>query len=143
MQGLVFYGFAIAAVALYALQPIMAKKLQLSIPPFAFIAITMLVLAILALCASLIFEKQFKITQLQSSHVILLVAFGVVNLFSFWFFLKAISGIPTAHYQIIGGTLAPILTALFAFAFIGEGITARFFLAIPLAAAALYIAIFK
>ena len=142
MQSYIFYGLAFAAVTLYSVQPIIAKKAQLTIPTFAFMAITMAILALLSLCASLFFERGFQLSQLTSSQITLLLLFGVVNFFSFTLFLKALSGIPAAHYQIIGGVSAPILTALFAYAFIGEQLATRFFLAIPLAFMTLVVALF-
>lgn len=142
MQSYLFYGLAFAAVTLYAVQPIIAKKAQLTIPTFAFMAITMAILALLSLGASLVLERGFQVAQLTSSQITLLILFGIVNFFSFTLFLKALSGIPAAHYQIIGGVSAPILTALFAYVFIGEQIAARFFLAIPLAFVTLAVALF-
>ena len=143
MQNITFYGFAVLAVLFYAVQPVIAKKAQLDIPPFAFIAITMAVLALLALIASVIFERPFSFGNLRGAQIAQLLLFGVVNLFSFWMFLKAISGIPTSHYQIIGGVLAPIFTALVAYVFIDEALTLRFFLAIPIALIALYVALVR
>lgn len=143
MQSLTFYGFAAAAVFLYAIQPILAKKAQGSIPPFAFIAITMAVLALLALGASMLFERQFDVRQMQMSSIRLVLLFGFVNFLSFSLFLKAISGIPAAHYQIIGGVLAPILSAAFAYIFLGETVATGFFVAVPLAFLTLYLALHK
>lgn len=143
MQNFAFYGIAVAAVILYSVQPVLAKKIQFVVPPFAFMAMTMAVLAVLAFIASLIFERQFRLGQVQPTYVALVVLFGVVNFFSFWLFLKALSGIPAAHYQIIGGVLAPILGALFAAAIIGEAISVRFLIAIPFAFVTLYIALLR
>lgn len=142
MQHFVFYGFAALAVSLYAILPIIAKKLEVSMPPFAFIAITMAVLSSLALCVSLAIERPYNFAHLSATHFLLLFLFGAVNLVSFTLFLKAITGIPVAHYQLIGG-LGPIVAAGLAFVFLGQQVGMRFFLAIPFILVGLYIALVK
>lgn len=42
-----YYFVGLAAVTCYAALPVIAKKLQIDIPPFTFIAATMLILAVL------------------------------------------------------------------------------------------------
>ena len=140
---MIFYFFAAAATALYAIQPIIAKKVQVVVPPFAFIAMTMFILASLALCASFLFERQFRVGSVPQSYFALILVFGVVNFLGFWLFLKAISGIPAPHYQIIGGVLAPILSSLFAYVLLGEAVGPYFFLAMPLAFVTLYLALLR
>src|SRR3990167_1926735 len=61
MQSFLFYGLALVAVACYAALPVIAKKVGLAVPPFGFIAMTMAVLSIAALCASLVFERSFNV----------------------------------------------------------------------------------
>lgn len=142
MSPIAFYGFAVAAVCTYAFLPVIAKKMQVDIPPFSFIAITMTVLAACALLAALVFERSFKVAELNSSHIAWLVLFGFVNFIGFAIYLKALTGLPVAHYQVIGA-ISPIVAGTFAFFFLGEQLTARLFFAVPLVALGLYIALAK
>ncbi len=143
MQTIVFYGIGFAAVAFYAVLPAIAKKLEVSIPPFAFIAITMMLLGALALVLSLLFEKQFHFANLGRYELSWLFIFSFINLIGFALFLKAIMSIPVAHYQLIYGALPPLIGAFFAYIWFGEQMTLRFFIAIPFVLAGLAIALLK
>ena len=142
MQNLAFYGIALVAVSLYAVLPVIAKKMQLSVPPFAFIAITTLLLASFALLASLTTERSFKISEMTLPQFGFLLLFGFVNFLAFWLYLKALSGMPVAHYQLMG-SIGPIVAAMLAFAFLGEVVSLRFFLAIPIILVGFYIALVR
>ena len=142
MQGFLLYGVAVAAISFYAILPVIAKKIGLAVPPLGFIAITMAILSVLALCASLVFERSFNINSLKLSQFILLLLFGIVNLAGFLLYLKAINGIPVAHYQLVG-ILGPIITAGLAFLFLGEQIGIRFFIAIPIFLLGIYVAFMR
>ncbi|MBI5456443.1 EamA family transporter [Candidatus Kaiserbacteria bacterium] len=141
MQSFLFYGIAIAAVCSYALLHVLAKKAQLSVPPFTFMATTMFVLAALAFVASLLYEKPFQMESWKNSDIVLVVAFGAVNFVAFALYLKAISGIPLSHYQLIVAALGPVAAAALAYIFLSEYVSVRFFIAIPIILAGLYLAI--
>lgn len=140
MSSYLFYGIAALAISCYAVLPVISKKMQISLPPFTFIAITMAILALFAFFASLIYERSFHIQSLRPSQMALLLLFGAVNFVGFVLFLKAISGIPVSHYQLIG-IIGPVVTAFLALVFLGEAVNARFFLALPIILLGLYIAI--
>ena len=143
MQWLFFYGIAALAVVNYAILGIIAKKVEAEIPPFAFIAITMAILTVLAFFASFLFEKSFNIGNIVTSQVVLLLLFAFVNLASFFFFLKAITGIPVPHYQLMAVLVGPIASAVLAYLFLGQEVGARFFVALPIIFAGLYMALMK
>ena len=143
MQGLFFYGIAALAVVNYAILGIISKKVEAEIPPFAFIAITMTLLAVIAFVASFLFEKSFNVGNITFSQIALFLLFAVVNLASFAFFLKAITGIPVPHYALIAVLVGPIASAVLAYIFLGQEVGARFFIALPIIFAGLYMALMK
>ena len=143
MQSFLFYGLALVAVACYAALPVIAKKVGLAVPPFGFIAMTMAVLSIAALCASLVFERSFNVGNLNLSQGALLLLFALVNFAAFFLYLKAINEIPVAHYQLLIGALGPIVTTGLAFLFLGEQVGVRFFVALPVIFLGLYIAFMR
>ena len=143
MQGtLLYYGIAVLALLSYAAMAILAKKAEGAIPPFTFIAGTMFVLAFLAIGSSFIFEGTSAWRNLASRDIVLMVAFGAINLIGFALFLKAITGMPIAHYQLLG-ILTPVVVAAIAFFIFGERVTVRFFLAVPVILFGLYLALVK
>ncbi|MDO8482110.1 MAG: DMT family transporter [bacterium] len=142
MQSIAFYGIAVLAVFCYAFLSVVAKKMQVSIPPFAFIAITMMILMLLALSSSLVFERSFIITDLKMSQLAWLLLFGIINFAGFVLYLKALSGMPVGHYQVIS-ILTPVIGSGLAFAFLGEVVSARFFIAIPVIFIGLLLALIK
>lgn len=101
MQNIWFYAVGFIAICCYALLVVISKKVQNSIPPFAFIALTMFVLMSLALIATAMFERSFSIGSLDRTTLLWILLFGIVNLAGFALYLTAISGIPVAHYQLI------------------------------------------
>ena len=120
MQGFLVYGVALLAVICYGILHMLAKKMQLSVAPFTFIALTMGTLAILALCASLLYEKRALFDTLKTPQVGILFIYGLINFAGFVLYLKAISIMPIAHYQLIVAGLGPLIAAALGFVFLGK-----------------------
>ncbi len=143
MPQIAFYGIALVAVVLYAVLAIIAKKVEGVVPPFTFIAITMIVLALLATCVAFIYEGTASLKSIGREQWMFMIAFGVINLIGFALFLKAITGMPVAHYQLLYSAVTPVLVALLAAVFVNERVGTMFFLAIPIIFAGLYIALVR
>lgn len=143
MQSFWFYGLSIVAISAYAILPVLSKKMQLSVPPFTFIALTMTVLALLSAVAAFIFERSFQLSELRISHFSLLFLFGAINFVAFFIYLKALSGMPAGHYQLVAAVVSPLVVAFLAFFILSETVTIRFLITIPFLFAGLYIALAK
>jgi drug/metabolite transporter (DMT)-like permease len=143
MAALLPYGIAFLAVTGYAALTVLARKAMLSsTPPFAFIAITMAVLCVLATAASLGFEKKFSLTELRWAEWRWFLLFGMVNFAAFTFFLMAMKTLPSAHYQLLFA-ITPVITAALAFLMLGETVQPKFFIGLALVGAGLYVALMK
>lgn len=133
---------AFLAVTCLAVLPVLAKKLQLDVPPFAFIAITMAGLCVFASIASFCVEKEFSVLAMNTKIWMGLILFSAVNFVGFAIYLFAIRKIPVAHYQLIG-LATPIVGAVFAFWLLGEKFKPQYLIGLVFIAAGLFIALSK
>jgi len=131
---------SLLAVSCYATLPVIAKKINVDIPSFAFIAITMALLSGLSLLASLFYERTFKFWEISASGWLWLGLFSFINFCGFALFLWAISKIPIAEYQLIF-LLTPIISGCLAFLILGEAFHIRYLIALAFISAGLFIAL--
>ena len=136
------YFAAFAAITGYAALIVIAKKVQLDIPSFSFIAITMALLTLFSAIVAFIYEKDFSITNLSQANWIWLISFSLINLVAFSLLLFAISKIPVVEYQIIA-VITPIIGGSLGYLILSEALTARYFIGLIFIAIGLYISLKK
>jgi len=136
------YLLGLGAVLSYALLPILAKKINLDVPPLTFIAITMALLTGLSAIAAKLFEKEFFITSISTVNWLWLTAFAMINLIAFSLMLSTLTKMPVIEYQIMG-VLIPVIGGLFAYFILAETLTARYFIGLIVMSVGLYIALKK
>lgn len=134
------YGFAALAVIAYSVLAVLAKKGAVSLPPFHFIGLSMLVMALAALAVGRIAEPQVSPKDLPLSQIALLAMFALVNLAGFVFYLKALQTIPASHYQLIYG-VTPVTVAVLAYVLLGEPLFWRYVPATLLICAGIWLAV--
>jgi drug/metabolite transporter (DMT)-like permease len=134
------YAIAVAAVICYGLLGPIAKKLQLNIPPFATIAITMFMLCAYATIASLFFEKDFSIAKISPRGWLGLVAFSAINFAAFAFYLIVIAKMPVTHYQLIT-LIGPIAGGILAYFLLGEMFKPQYLYGLMFIALGLFVAL--
>ncbi|MDH5721749.1 MAG: DMT family transporter [Alphaproteobacteria bacterium] len=134
------YLVAFLAVTFYACLPVIAKKMNADIPPFAFIALTMLGLSLCGFFSSIAFEKSFVFSELQIDIYLWILLFAILNFFGFFLSLYAISQIPLVKYQMINMIL-PVITGILAFLILLEPFKARYLIGIVFIAIGIFIAL--
>lgn len=128
------------AVFFYALLPTMAKKLQVNIPTFAFMAITQAFLSMMALAALMVTERDFSFAKISAGTWLGLLLFSVVNIFGFSLYLKTIARIPVTEYQLIT-LIGPIFGALAAYVLLDEQLKLRHCIGAVIMSFGLYVAV--
>lgn len=134
------YIIALFAISGFALLAPLAKKLGDTIPPFAFMSMTMFFLFIFSGVLAFIFEREKFSFSLEKNHWISLLLFSLVNLTAFASALWVISRIPIAQYQIIG-VLTPVAGGLFAIFLLKEPFHIRYLISLAIITVGLYVAL--
>lgn len=131
----------LSSMSLYALINVLLKIAHRDVPPFATMAISMLVLGTGALLLSCVFEPGSIRTLLQHrSAGLLLFTIGIVNLLAFWLLLRGLPHLPIWQTQLMYFFL-PIFGSLFAFFLLGEKVTWNTLAALVLMSGGLFIAV--
>ncbi len=134
-----YYFVAFFAVFLYALHSPIAKSMGLLFSPYYLIGFSSLIICLSAFGLAWI-TKAEPVTSLSLKQMGGIVLFGVCNTVAFVLYLKAITHIPIAHYDMIGA-LGILMGAIFATLLVGEPFHLRYIPGILLVAVGLYIAI--
>lgn len=137
-----YYGIAVIAVFFYAILAVIAKKLMADMPPFAFIAVSMAFLSIMAAGVSYFSEKSFSYLHITADNLLWLSLFAIFNLIGFGLLLTAISKIPVVEYQIIA-ILTPVFTGVIAYYALSEALSPKYFVGLIFIGIGLYIALKK
>lgn len=136
------YIIAFLAISCYASLTVINKKMIGDIPPFSYIAITMLLLSGIGFVASFFFEKDFSFSSISEKNWSLIISLSTINFIGFALLLNAISKIPVVEYQIIA-VMTPIVGGLLALIFLSEALTVRYFIGLVFIAIGLYISLKK
>ena len=121
---LLAYLLGLSAVIAYAVLTPLAKKYQLDLPPFAFIAANSAVLGPLALILSLATERGFSVSTLRAGACLHILVYGLINLVAFVLYLRAVQLMPAANYQLLE-LCSPVIVFVAAYFLLGERIEAR------------------
>ena len=133
--------FCIMAPFLYALNGVLLKKGSSTIPPFASIAVSMLILFLVSSVLSWTTERGFSWS--YSEHRAgfnALFAVGFVNTAAFWCLLKAYEEVPVWVYQMFT-LLTPLFSAILAYYILGEIFGPKMFLGLAIVGLGLFIAV--
>ena len=136
------YIIAFIAIICYASLGVIAKKVQIDIPPFTFITITMIGLMGLSAIVAFIYERNFSISTITPMTWLWLIAFATVNFVGFILYLNAIGKMPIVEYQIIA-VITPIIGGILGYLILAEALTMRYFIGIIFMAVGLYISLKK
>lgn len=134
------YIIAFFAVGCYALLGPIAKKIGFHLPPFAFVAISCLLLSISAATISYFFERGKITAALTDFNWGGMIIFSAINLTAYVLYLTAIRKIPIAQYDMFA-ILMPVIGGLAAVVLLKEPFHARYILAIAVMAVGIYIAV--
>lgn len=126
-----FYSFLIPLI----------KKVGKDVPPFTIMTVSMFVLFLISLFASIFLEKS-ALPKLftHKSPLALLVLFGIINAVAFWLIILASKVMPAWQVNMFG-MLTPILSGIIAYFILGETLTINLFIGLAIAGAGLYIAV--
>lgn len=136
------YLTAFVAISCYAMLSPIAKKMQLDVPPLAFIAITMFFLCLFSAALSFITERNFSIQSISGVTWGWLGLFAFTNLMAFFFYLSALKQMPVAEYQLIF-LISPIVGGMLAYFMLGEEFKTQYLIGLPIIGLGLYIALMK
>lgn len=136
-----YYLIALIAISCYATLSVIAKKVLSDIPPFTFITITMIFLAIFSGISALFFEKN-SIFSALSTHWLWIIGFSLINFIGFALYLYAITKMPVVEYQIIA-VITPVIGGGLAYLILSEALTTRYFIGLVFIAIGLYISLKK
>lgn len=134
------YLLAFLAMCCYASLAPLSKKLTLDIPPFAFIATTMIFLCAYGVIASFFVDKGFSYSKIEPATWGKLAIFSLVNFVGFFVYLYAIRHIAVAQYQIIY-LASPVVGGLIAYLILSEGFKMQYLYSLPFIGIGLYIAL--
>ena len=140
MSANIYYLIAASSAVLYGILAVIAKYTKDTVPPFAFIAMTMLLLGTMSLIISLSTERWFGSKTFSTTALYAVAAFAIINLIGFWLYLTGIRGIPVSHYVVLT-QITPLVAAVGAYFFLGEAIALRFFIGLPLVALGVWVAL--
>ena len=133
------YLIAFAAVACYASLGVISKKMLPEIPPFSFIAITMIILSSLAVIGAILTKEKINfLNDLDYKGWVWVVGFSFINCVGFALNLKAIQLMPIAHYQVVA-LVSPLIGGLFAYLILSEQLNTKFFIGFLITALGIYI----
>jgi len=133
------YMIAFFAVSAYAMLGPIAKKVSVNLPPFTFITISSVILAITAGSLAYFFEQLKFAEAFQDIRWEWLVVFSFLNLVAYVGYLWAITKVPVAQYEMFG-TLMPIIGGLFAVYLLKEPFHARYIASMAFIGIGIYIA---
>lgn len=137
------YLIAFAAISCYASLGVISKKMLPEIPAFSFIAITMVMLSLLAVLGALLTKEKFTfVNNIDYKSWIWVIGFSIINCVGFALNLKAIQLMPIAHYQVIA-LISPIIGGLLAFLILNEHLNPKFFIGFAITAIGIYITLKK
>lgn len=140
-MNLAVYATGLFAICCYAALPSISKKmLSGGVPPFAFIAVTMVFLATFSAIASYFVEKDFALSKLGAHGLTGLLIFSLVNFVGFSTYLYVITKMPVTHYQLLG-LAGPIIGCYVAYLMLNEPIKPQYFIGLLVVAAGFYIAV--
>jgi len=138
-----YYLTAAVAVMFYALLSPIVRKMSLgNFPPFAFMMIANAVLLILSAIGYFVLERSFALTSIQPITWMWLLGFGCLNFVGYYLYVRALSGMPITHYQLIGMS-TPIFGGLFAWYLLKEPISPKLLAGFIIMCLGFYIAIAK
>ena len=137
-----YYMIGFIAVSCYASLTVLNKMMQKNIPPFTYIAITMLLLSVFSAVIAVLYEKSVNLSEIIQQHGLLLIGFSIINLIGFALLLFAITKISVFEYQLIG-LLTPLIGGIFAYLILQETITIKHMFGFLIAACGCYIALKK
>jgi len=140
MTALLPYLIAALAIACYATLGPIAKKVGLHLPPFSFIACSSAITCLCGATLGFMFEREKVVAAMNDINWGWLVAFSLINMAGYVFYLLALRKIPVAQYEMFG-ILMPIIGGFFAVYLLKEPFHARYFLALVFMATGLWIAI--
>ncbi len=131
----------IISTVLYALIPPILKKTNSSLQPFTIMSFSMLVLFLISLVFSLVFEKSWGINfSQQKNNILLLILVGIINALGFWLAIVSYKFMPLWQ-QSLFGLLSPILVSVFAYFILGEALSLKLFIGLLVMGSGLFIAI--
>ncbi|MGH7245970.1 MAG: EamA family transporter [Candidatus Levyibacteriota bacterium] len=137
------FGISIVTIStiFYASLYPLLKKANEKIPPFTVMAISMFVLFILSLLASIFFEKGFhlKASSVKDS-ILILVLVGVLNFIGFWLLIQGYKFMPIWQ-QTMFTILTPVISGIFAYFILGENLTLNLFIGLAIMGIGLFVAI--
>ena len=123
-----------------AIYPLL-KKASEKIPPFSLVALNSLVVMLIAVVLSLMFEKNaFSKTLGDKNHLGFVVVAGLVNLIAFWLATLAFKYMPIWQQNLFM-LLVPVLSGVFAFFLLKEAISTKLFMGLAIMAIGLFIAV--
>lgn len=134
------YLVALFAVSSYALLGPIAKKLGTSLPPFAFIASSSLLVFLFSAAISLLTERAVLFETFRRIEWKWLLLFSAINIIGYVGYLWSISRIPVVHYEMFT-VICPILAGLFATYLLGEAFHMRYLVGLVFVSIGLFIAI--
>lgn len=124
----------------YAMLGPLAKKVGYSIPPFSFIAVSALILCIVSFIIAIIFERTQVAATYQSIKWGWLIAYSMMNLVAYVFYIIAVNRIPVAEYEMFS-ILMPIFGGIAAVYLLNEPFHPRYLVALVIMGIGLYVAI--
>lgn len=129
------------STAFYALLYPLLKKANQQVPPFTVMAISMFVLFMLSLLASILFEGSLHMkSSIFKTNISFLVIAAVVNFIAFWLYILGYKYFPVWQ-QSMFTLLTPIFAGIFAYLILGEKITFNLFVGLLIMGVGLFIAV--
>ena len=134
------YILGLVAVICYAAMTPISKKLQLDIPPFAFVGIASAMLCVFAAAISFFFEKDFSLTKITPDIWGGMTILVLVNLAGYVLYLMAISKMPATQYQLLY-LVGPIVAAGLAYLLLREPFKIQYLYGLVIITAGLFVAL--
>lgn len=131
----------IASTAFYALLHPLLKKAGQQVPPFTVMAISMFVLFILSLLASVFVEGSLSLKGGAAKiNLPILIIIGIVNFLAFWLLLLSYKYFPVWQINMFA-LLTPIIAGVLSYFILGEKLTVNLFIGLLFMGVGLYIAV--
>jgi len=134
------YFIGIFSVFCYAGLSALSKKVLSGIPVFAYISITMIILALFSGVASVFYEKDFSLVKLTMPTWGGMALASMINFIGFAAYLYAIERMPITHYQLMY-ILSPVIGGIVAYLLLNEPFKPQALVGLALMAAGLFVAI--
>lgn len=137
--GIIIISFS---TVIYGLLPVLFKKTNQHIPPFAVMAVSMFALFLVSLILSLFFEKNinWKFISDNRNLFLVLITAGLINALGFWLAIQAFKYMPLWQ-QTLFGLFIPLITGIFAYFILGETLNPKLFAGLIIMGLGLIIAI--